>query len=196
MRETYDKFEEGAIFHLYNRCVHDEKLFRVTDDYNLFLEKFNQFGQNTPATMIAYCLMPNHYHFIIRQNSEIPLYKLMNELISSYVKIYNRMYERKGRLFGNKLQSKLIKDDDYLLSLCHYVHTNPVKANIISPAELWQYSDYSDWISIDSSKKYVNEIRDEFFKDKLDYKTSSEKYLLNYFENKERTESVRTPSGI
>jgi putative transposase len=185
-------FQKGNFFHIYNRVVDGELLFRENVDYEIFLEKFKIAKTKIPVSVIAYCLMPNHFHFFLRQDSDIKIFKIFNSILSSYIQIYNRKYKRKGRLMGNKLQSVLVDKECYFLKLCKYIHFNPVKAKLVSNPENWEYSNYHDWLREASSFMFNRNIIDELGVD-LNYYTQTvnecnthvkdEKYVKLLFDN-------------
>ena len=146
MRCHKDFFTKGSIFHVYNHAVEKENLFRVKADYEKLQYKLKKGLSKFPATILAYCLMPNHYHFLIRQDSDIPLYKLFNSIFVSYVQSYNHKYKRKGRLFRSHLQHIAVNSDVYLKFLCHYIHYNPVKHGLVEAVEDWPWSTYHRFV--------------------------------------------------
>jgi putative transposase len=105
------KFIKGNCFHFYNRAVDGEMLFFEDEDYLLFLNKFKKSMDKYPLSVFAYCLMPNHFHFFLRQNSDKKIFQIFNSVLSSYVQKYNIKYKRKGTLMAGPLQSILIEDD-------------------------------------------------------------------------------------
>ncbi|MDP8315726.1 MAG: transposase [Candidatus Celaenobacter antarcticus] len=145
-RCSKDEFVEGAIFHIYNKTMKSLKLFYNDSDYRSFLEYFSKFYKNYPCTIFAYCLMPNHFHFLIRQDSRRPIYELLNHSLSSYVRHLNSKLQRKGPLFQSKLQHVRVKDEKYLFQLVMYIHNNPRKAGLVNDLMDWKYSNYSNFI--------------------------------------------------
>ncbi len=163
------------------------KLFRETDDYSYFLEKLKPKIIKYPASIFAYCLMPNHFHFMIRQNSEKPIYRIFNDLNNSYVQHYNIKYKRTGHLYQGDLQHKLITNDQYLISLCQYIHLNPVKAKLTQNPEDWSFSNYLDWLGKRDNGLFDDELLKEYFEDSNDYIKQTndyEKYIneKNFYE--------------
>jgi len=171
------EFIKDNCFHFYNRAVDGKILFFEDEDYLLFLSKFKKSMEKYPLSVFAYCLMPNHFHFFLRQNSDKKIFQIFNSVLSSYVQKYNIKYKRKGTLMAGPLQSILIDDDRYFLNLCRYVHLNPVKANLVIEPEEWEYSNYSEWIGIRNGMLFDSEVfnlcRITFKK----YKSSIENYL-------------------
>ena len=146
MRCKKVEFLVGAYFHFYNRSLDGVLLFQEGDDYQYFIEKLKPKVSEYSASVFAYCLMPNHFHFLIRQNSEIPIYKIFNDVNNSYVKHYNFKYNRKGYLYQSELNHKHVKDNNHLIALCQYIHYNPVKAGLVKNPHDWRFSNFLEWI--------------------------------------------------
>jgi putative transposase len=146
MRCSKECFQKDAYFHIYNHSLDGLDLFRSDDDYILCQNKFIQKLEIYPASVLAYCFMPNHFHFFIRQDSDKPIYRLFNDVFSGYVQIYNNKYKRKGRLFVDQLQHKIVDSNNYAIELCQYIHYNPKKAGIVTDIAGWEYSNYLEWI--------------------------------------------------
>jgi REP element-mobilizing transposase RayT len=128
----------GKIYHLYNRAVADNLLFIEEDNYHFFLSKLRIYLSDC-ADILAYCLMPNHYHLLILlKNPDLP--NSMRKLALSYVVSFNRMYKRSGHLFQGKYQRKSVGDFNYLLHLSRYIHINPLASGLVKKAEDWDYS--------------------------------------------------------
>lgn len=145
MRCRKEEFIEGAVFHIYNHSVSETDLFREREDYLYLLQKLKKNYNPQEISIYAFCLMPNHFHFCIKQISDKPIYNLFNRIIVSYVHHFNSKYNRKGKLFANKLQHKKIKKDNYLIQLCKYIHYNPVKAGLVAKTGEWEFSNYLEF---------------------------------------------------
>ena len=96
--------------------------------------------------MIAYCLMPNHYHFLLRQETEVPLSKFISLLFNAYVQPVNRQQGRRGTLFERRFKHVWVDLEEYLVHLYRDIHLNPWKAKLVSQLEDWPYSNYLEWI--------------------------------------------------
>ena len=177
------EFVKGSSFHFYNRAVDGTLLFFDDEDYNLFLAKFEKSIEKYPLSVFSYCLMPNHFHFFLRQNSDIKIYHIFNSVLSSYVQKYNIKYDRKGALMSGPLQSIIIEDDRYFLNLCQYIHLNPVKANLVISPEEWEYSNYSEWIGVRDEKLFDPEVFKMCRISSEKYKNSIEQYLEHSIHN-------------
>jgi putative transposase len=96
--------------------------------------------------LIAYCLMPNHYHWFVRQDGLMPVRLLAQKVWKSYANSFNHSHGRHGALFENRFQDLPVDEDDYRRTLCCYIHRNPVAANLAAAPGLWPYSNYLDCI--------------------------------------------------
>ena len=182
MRCRKGQFIQGQYFHIYNHAINDELLFREDEDYIYFLEKFKLKLKKYPTSVFAYCLMPNHFHFLLRQDSNKPIYKIFNDLNNSYVPHYNFKYNRKGRLYRSTLKHINIKKDNYLIYLCQYIHYNPVKAGLVKKISRWKYSNYLEWIGFRNSLLFNNEILTKYYNNSKEYIKQieeHEKYMKN-----------------
>lgn len=96
--------------------------------------------------LVCYCLMPNHFHLLIRQNSKIKISELMLRVCGSYAKYFNKKYDRVGSIFQDQFKATLIKKNNYLLWLSAYIHKNPQKGKLVLKLEDWEWSSYLDYI--------------------------------------------------
>lgn len=133
-------------YHVYNRAIAGNLLFRETDNYSFFLSKVERYIL-PEAEIHAFCLMPNHYHFILKLTSN-NISTAMQRLALSYVKSYNLVYGQEGHLFQSPYQRIHITDLNYLFHLSRYIHLNPVKSQLVVKAENWSYSSYQEYIGM------------------------------------------------
>ncbi len=140
-------FDPGQHFHIYNRGVNRGKIF--FDDPNYLFLLFNVERYLLPLMdLVAYCLMPTHYHLLIyiKETSEVEttseVSKAMMKLSVSYTKSINHRYDRVGPLFQGAFQAKRIDTNTYLGQLIDYIHMNPVEADLVSSPEDWYYSSF------------------------------------------------------
>jgi REP element-mobilizing transposase RayT len=143
-----DAFTQGQYYHLYNRGAGKGTIFFNDGNYEYLLRLAGHSYQLRGVKVIAYCLMPNHYHFLLRQETEEPLSKFMQALFNSYVQALNTQQDRTGTLFEGRFKHKCVDDWEYLITLCRYIHLNPVKAGLVTKPEEWIYSNYRDWIGL------------------------------------------------
>ncbi|RUR80184.1 hypothetical protein PCC6912_30440 [Chlorogloeopsis fritschii PCC 6912] len=97
--------------------------------------------------IIVYCLMPNHYHFLVYLRDET-LSDAMKSLSLSYTKAINKRFNRSGVLFQGRFQSIHVQQTDYLINLSRYIHLNPVKAGLVQQPEEWELSSYLEYVGM------------------------------------------------
>ncbi len=132
-------------YHVYNRGNNFENIFFSEENYYFFLRRLFKYFK-TDIDLIAYCLIPNHYHLIVQVKEESSLEKCMQKFSTSYVKAINKQQGRVGYLFQSRYKSKLIPSNEYLLHLSRYIHLNPVRAGSVQQPEQWKFSSYLDYI--------------------------------------------------
>lgn len=139
-------FGPGQYYHIYNRGVDRTAIFHEHDDYLFVLQKVKSYLTDLDLTTIAYCLMPNHYHFVLRQESEVPISTFMQRLFQSYTQAFNRQQGCRGPLCEGRFRHVHVDRDEYVIYLCRYVHLNPVAAGLVAQPSNWPYSNYLEWI--------------------------------------------------
>jgi len=97
--------------------------------------------------IVAYCLMPTHVHFILRQLTENGISTFMRLVSNSYSKYFNIKHKRKGPLWQGRFQNKLVGSDEQMYHLTRYIHLNPVTAGTARKPQDWKYSSYLEYIS-------------------------------------------------
>lgn len=147
-------FLANNIYHIYNRSINRETLFNEEKDYIKFLE-MTRTHLSTTCEMLGWCLMANHFHFLIYTNEKsIELKKVgglqlqyiqngIKNLLSSYSKSHNFHYHRKGNLFQQKTKYKEVLTDG--IQVLHYIHQNPWKAGLVTKMEDWIFSSFNDF---------------------------------------------------
>ena len=135
----------GEYYHLYNRGNNRQSIFLERDNYLLFLQRLKEHTTNMTVDVIAYCLMPNHYHLLVYPYLE-NLSEMMQAFLLSYTKAMNKRYNRVGTLFQGRFKTAHVNQDEYLLQLSRYIHLNPVMAGLVTHPEEWEYSSYLEFI--------------------------------------------------
>jgi putative transposase len=176
MSEREVVFLPGQIYHIYNRGANRQVIFRCNDNYLFLLKRMKQSAVEFEITMIAYCLMPNHYHFVLRQEGEKSISAFVQAIFNSYTKAFNKMYERAGTLFEERFRAIAIEKFDYLLHLCRYVHRNPLEAGLVTHPRQWQFSNYLEWIRQRKGSLVNMEFVQENFPNPAEY----EEFVMNY----------------
>ena len=151
-------FLPGHFYHIYNRGNNRQVIFFEPDNYRYFLRGVHRYL--TPVLdILAYCLMPTHYHLLVRvkktsevsETSEVltastAVSRAMQRLSISYTKAINKRFGRVGSLFQGAFQAKAVTTDAHLRHLCVYIHANPAKHGLVADPADWPYSNYLEWI--------------------------------------------------
>ena len=171
--DYWAKFEENVVYHIYNRSINKETIFKTEENYNFFLRKWKTlilpfFDIN------AFCLMPNHFHFLARVkpitpkimevakeqktvrsrkfiNGEITYNDFLEDqfkrLFQSYALAFNEQEKRTGSLFQKRFKRVLVQSEAKLWHLLAYVHHNPIHHKFTKNYTAWKFSSYSAYLS-------------------------------------------------
>ncbi len=169
-------FAPGHYYHIFNRGIDNKNIFFRRGDYLCCLRLFSKYVGRYFTTVIAYCLMPNHYHLLLRQNGEVSLSKLMQVLFNAYVQGINAQLGRKGTLFEGRFKHVHVDKDQYVLHLCRYIHLNPVKAGLVPKPEKWPFSNYLEWIGKRGGKLKDMDFISSFFATPEEY----ERFVMEF----------------
>lgn len=159
----------GHYYHIYNRGARRLTIFREEANYLFVLHRMKKYCKLFTLSIIAYCLMPNHYHFLVRQNALAPAGWLAQRTFNSYSKAYNKLYQHSGTLFEGRFKAVLVGEDRYLRHLCYYIHANPVKDGITRQVEAWPYSNYLEWTGQRNGTLVDHDFVHEYFGDGATY---------------------------
>ena len=160
----------GHYYHIYNRGARQVTIFREPDNYHFVLYRVKKYCWELNLSIIVYCLMPNHYHFLVRQNGEYPAGLLPQRVFNSYTKAYNKRYKHTGTIFEGRYKAIPVEQESYLKHLCRYIHLNPVKDGIVAHVEDWPYSNYPEWIGIRNGTLVDRDFINAYFGHGEDYK--------------------------
>ena len=139
-------WQHGMYYHIYNRGAHQMAIFREPKNYLFTISKIKEYSRKNNISVIAYCLLPTHFHILGRQDGEQPARNLPQFVFNSYTKAYNKSYGHSGTLFEGRFRAKPVQNSSYLLHLCRYIHGNPVKDGLVSDPVDWEWSNYLEWI--------------------------------------------------
>lgn len=151
----------GEIYHIYNRSSGQKTIFHTDRDYARFLTKMREYQEQFPVDILAFCIMPNHFHLLLRplgssqplgskQLKQLglatvttPAQHFLHRLHTAYAKYYDASHaEHSGRVFQGTYRAKHVADDDYFATVAAYIHDNPVRAGLAARPEEWSYSSY------------------------------------------------------
>ncbi len=156
-------FANDGYYHVYNRGVDKRVTFFDEADYKAFLEDiWNIFHDKTMTVeLAAYALMPNHYHFLLRQVADEGVSKFMQRLGTAYTKYFNKRYERTGSLFQGPFKVVPITNNGQLEHLTRYIHRNPLDLCDVSTSRRWSWLLSYPWSSLGH---YIGQRRDVLVK--------------------------------
>jgi len=166
---------DDAVFHIFNRSIAGFNIFSGANEYEKFTSMLSYFlnpgrtltfseyvrrnGDRTFAKLttevpadarlqlIAYCLMPTHFHLVLFQRDANAISNFMHDVQSSYSQFFNLKHNRKGPLWEGRFKHVLCETEDQLLHLTRYVHLNPVTARLVERPEEWAASSYQEYIA-------------------------------------------------
>jgi len=195
-------YVEDSFYHVYNRGLNMMDIFKEDDDYRVFLnllkrvlgleKKIDKQHRSYPnlhddLELLSYCLMPNHYHLLVRTKDKPKLLpELMRSVLTAYVMYFNKKYDRTGPLFGNRYRASRITSDAYLWHISRYIHLNPLDIN--HDYKKYQYSSIGYYIGRKSSDWVKpEEIMDMFKEADQNYK----KFVDDYMDRKAELKEIK-----
>lgn len=192
-------YVEKGYYHLYNRGVEKRKIFLDARDYKTFLYLLKAYLSSSPKTpfkkiktliaeikLLAYCLMPNHFHLLVKQTTKDAITKLTRRICTNYAMYFNKRYKRVGSLFQGNYKGVLVETDAQLLHLSRYIHINPNEI-LRSQSKLidYPYSSYGDylglrktnWLQPEEILAFFRTAKRKNLKDILSYQSFVEDYV-------------------
>ncbi|ODS34744.1 MAG: hypothetical protein SCARUB_00004 [Candidatus Scalindua rubra] len=130
----------GYPHHILQRGNNREKVFVAKKDFKKYLSLLEKYSTEKDAVILAYCLMSNHIHLLVKPLGEESLFKMMQGITLCYTQYFNRKNKRTGRLWECRYHSTIIDGEKYLWAVSHYIEKNPVRAGIVKNAEDYPYS--------------------------------------------------------
>lgn len=209
-KNTVKLYVEGGYYHLYNRGVEKRIIFLDHQDYSVFLRFLKEYllvpnhpdlinlrnsnnkrhpiNCSSDIDLLAFCLMPNHFHLFIKQKTVRGIQNFVRALLTNFVMYFNHKYERVGPLFQGRYKAALIENESQFLHLSRYIHINP--KNILSTDQVlseYSYSSYpyylgkkkADWIKTQEILAMFRSPKSIFPKDILSYESFVEDYIAD-----------------
>jgi len=156
-----ESFEFESVYHIFSHVNGKELIFREELNYQFFLKQLDKYIIPI-ADIYAYCLLPNHFHLLLRfkniegvnaEDEHHSLMKSFGNFLNSYAKAFNKKYNRKGALFLNAIKRKKITDEKYLLKVLHYIHNNPFNHGLVNKFDQWKHSSYNSYLNLKKDSK-------------------------------------------
>lgn len=196
----YTKFEEDKFYHIYNRTIDKQAMFKNEDNYVFFLKKLDEYL--TPVVeLYAYCLLGNHLHLLLRVKplpdltifgklSNLKNDKSTHDIVShqfrkffqSYAMAFNKQHNRIGTLFQTPFKRALIDQEEHFTQLVYYIHANPQLHGLIRDFREWKWSSYCRILSDRPSKLKKKEVI-EWFTDLLNFEKYHKEHYVNINED-------------
>jgi putative transposase len=182
----------GAFYHIMTRGNERSNIFKATEDYQDFLLVFFNTIKRYNWDCYAYCLMPNHYHLLIKTN-EANLSIGMRQLNGIYTQSFNVRNKRVGHLFQGRFKSILVEEELYKYRLIRYIALNPLRANIVQNLEEWRWNSCLEVLDKIEETGCVNkrDILLNFDQDKHKAKETFLDYLASKIEDQDKLNSPR-----
>ncbi|PIS15883.1 hypothetical protein COT62_01330 [Candidatus Roizmanbacteria bacterium CG09_land_8_20_14_0_10_41_9] len=179
MPSRKDIFVNGGFYHIFNKTLDKRDLFQLKEMSQIFLHlmvyyrscssriRFSHYRRlplptrkmidkkirnkkNYKVEILAYCLMPNHFHFLLKQKRNNGVIRFMSDTVNSITRYYNEKYKRSGPLFLTQFKSKRIRGHEQLLHTSRYIHLNPYSGNVLKTAkeiETYDLSSFREYIT-------------------------------------------------
>ncbi|MES2810227.1 MAG: hypothetical protein V4619_16460 [Bacteroidota bacterium] len=170
----YTQFEAGHFYHIYNRTVDKQPMFKNDGNYEFFLTRYGEYLSPVIDTY-AYCLLGNHFHLLIRVKEDLEVQSsgdrnVVHDKVShqfqkffqSYALAFNKQQDRVGTLFQTPFKRAMVTDDTYLIQLVYYIHDNPQQHGLIDNFREWKWSSYKSMLSDKLSRLKKQEVLNWF----------------------------------
>jgi putative transposase len=136
----------GYTYHVLNRGNARAAVFHKPGDYHAFVEIMAEASVRIPMRILAFCLMPNHFHLALWPRDDGDLSRWMHWLLTTHVRRYLRHYHSSGHIWQGRFKAFPIEGDEHLLTVLKYIERNPLRARLVDRAEAWPWSSLQ-WLS-------------------------------------------------
>jgi putative transposase len=137
------------IYHALNRGNRRAAVFHKPADYDAFVEAMAEARKRLPLDLFGFCLMPNHFHLVLRPRGDGDLGRWMRWLLTTHALRYHRHYKTSGHVWQGRYKAFPIQDDAHLATVLRYVERNPVRVELAERAEHWKWSSLPRWLAGD-----------------------------------------------
>lgn len=186
----YQRFTKLMNFYRYKRpSLSFSKYHKLSlDQRKEFDEKLKESGKSQ-VEIFAYCLMPNHFHLLLKQITERGIQKFLTNLQNGYAKYYNIKSKRYGPLFQSRFKAKIIQTDEVFLHISRYIHLNPTTSYLVSTKELVSYP----WSSLPLYFKSQNEsfVNTSFILKMVGGKDMYKKFIYNQVDYQRKLQKIK-----
>ncbi|MGE3822171.1 MAG: transposase [Isosphaeraceae bacterium] len=141
----------GLIYHALNRGNRESTVFHRPADYDAFVEALHESNRRIPMDLFGYCVMPNHFHLVLRPRADGDLGRWMRGLLTTHALRHHRQHKTSGHVWQGRYKAFPVQEDEHLATVLRYVERNPSRAELVARAEHWKWSSLAAWISGDAS---------------------------------------------
>lgn len=159
-------FINDYFYHIYNRGSEKRSIFENQRDYQIFLKTLKYYQIEGPkprfskfpslavteldenrklVEILTYCLMPNHFHLLLKQVRDKGVTEFLSNLSNSYTRHYNTKYSRVGHLFQSEFKAVIMESNEQLIHVSRYIHLNPIVSGIVKNLEQYEWSSYPEY---------------------------------------------------
>ena len=142
---------DGLVYHVLNRAAKRSLLFASADDYSALEQILREAKQRTSMRVLAYCIMPNHWHLVLWPNTGIQMSQFMHWFTLTHAQRWQAFHQTvgTGAVYQGRYKAIPIQTDNHFLNVCRYVERNPLRAGLVERAEHWAWS--SLWLRCNQS---------------------------------------------
>lgn len=210
-------FVNDYIYHVFNRGIERRSIFTNKREFERAQElikfykhketpiRFSRFiklaedvRNNIPKTLykserlvdiLAYCLMPNHFHFMLKQNTDRGISTFISNFANAYTKYFNTKNQRSGPLLEGVFKAVLVESEEQLIHLSRYIHLNPIASSIIGADKLdyYAWSSYPEYLSLSNNEICQKSKILEMFKSVEEY----QKFVNDQIEYTKKLEAIK-----
>ncbi len=155
------------VYHVVLKSVNSQVIFEETSDRRFFLHVLKKCKENSNCKILAFTLMDNHVHLLIKTSEEESISTVVQRITNSFVPWYNEKYSREGHLFQGRFFSEPVENERYLLNAFRYILQNPVRAGMTRYVEQYEWSSSASYLGqkdgltdTDELQDYLSEIND------------------------------------
>ena len=134
--------EDDGIYHILNRGNCRQRVFHKDGDYMTFLKLLGQMKELYGIDIYAYCLMPNHFHLLVKATQGEGFSRAMQWFMTTHVRRYHQHYQSSGHLWQGRFKCFDVPGDEYFLTVARYIEGNPVRAGLVETAVNWVWSSH------------------------------------------------------
>jgi putative transposase len=137
-------------YHALNRGNRREAVYHKPADNDAFVKAMADAQLRLPVDLLGYCLMPNHFHLVLRPHADGDLGRWMQWLLTAHARRYHRHYGTSGHIWQGRFRAFPVQEDDHLRSVLRYVERHALRAELVARAEDWKWSSLACWLRGDA----------------------------------------------